>query len=391
MVPKLFTPHTIRGVTFKNRIVLSPMLTYHAHEGKVSDWHLIHLGKFATGGAGLVFMESTKVDPRGCTTSADTGLWNDSFIEPLIPITSFIKQHGAVPGIQLSHSGRKARASLPWEGRRPIETDARPDGVSPWELIAPSAIPHAKGYPVPRAMTKADIEELVEAWGKAANRADKAGFEVVEIHGAHGYLIHEFLNPNANQRTDAYGGSLENRMRFALEVAESVRRSWPEDKPLFFRMSAIDNDGWKIEDSVVLARLLKSKGVDVIDCSTAGMAVTAVNASVRPLHYGYQVAHAERIRREADIETMAVGLIVHAEQAEAILSRGRADLVALGREMLHNPNWPIDAAEKMGLKPSGAFVPASYGYWLDKRNLPAIGAVPSTWRRPLRRSRAPAS
>ncbi len=389
MVPKLFTPHTIRGVTLKNRIVLSPMLTYHAQEGKVSDWHLIHLGKFATGGAGLVFMESTKVDARGCTTTADTGLWNDSFIEPLTRITSFIKRQGAVPGIQLSHSGRKARTSLPWEGRGPIETEARPDGVSPWELIAPSAIPHAKSYPVPRAMTKGDIKELVEAWGKAAIRAYKAGFEVVEIHGAHGYLIHEFLNPNANQRTDEYGGSLENRMRFAVEVAESVRRSWPEDKPLFFRMSAIDNDGWEIEDSVALAKLLKSKGVDLIDCTTAGMAVTPVNASVHPLHYGYQVPHAERIRREAEIETMAVGLIIHAEQAEAILDHGRADLVALGREMLHNPNWPIDAAEKMGLKPSGACVHASYGYWLDKRNLPGIRAVPSTWRRPLRRARRP--
>ncbi len=387
MVPNLFTPHTIRGVTFKNRIVLSPMLTYRARDGKVSDWHLVHLGKFATGGAGLVFMESTKVDARGCTTAADTGLWDDSFIEPLTRITSFIKQHGAVPGIQLSHSGRKARTALPWEGRGPMEIDARPDGVSPWELIAPSAIPHAKGYPVPRAMTQSDIRELVEAWGRAARRAHEAGFEVVEIHGAHGYLIHEFLNPKANQRTDQYGGSLENRMRFAAEVAESVRRSWPEDKPLFFRISAIDNDGWEIDDSIALAKLLKSKGVDVIDCSTAGMAITGVNASLRPLHYGYQVPHAERIRRDAEIETMAVGLIIHAEQAETILERGQADLVALGRELLHNPNWPIDAAEMMGLQPSGAGVPASYGYWLDKRNLPGIGAVPSTWCWPLSRPR----
>jgi len=382
VTPKLFTPHTIRGVTLKNRIVLSPMLTYRAHEGKVSDWHLIHLGKFAIGGTGLVFMESTKVDARGCTTAADTGLWNDSFIEPLARITGFIKQHGAVPGIQLSHSGRKARTSLPWAGRAPTEAEARPDGVSPWELIAPSTVPHAKGHPVPREMTRAEIKELAEAWGKAAIRAHQAGFEVVEIHGAHGYLIHEFLNPNANQRTDEYGGSLENRMRFATEVTESVRRVWPEDKPLFFRMSAIDNDGWKIEDSVALAKRLKSKGVDVIDCTTGGMAITPVNASVRPLHYGYQVPHAERIRNEAGIETMAVGLIIHAEQAEAILEKGRADLVALGREMLHNPNWPIDAAEKMGLKPSCAAIPDSYGYWLDKRDLPRIGAMPSTWRPP---------
>lgn len=379
VAPKLFTPHTIRRVTLKNRIVLSPMLTYRAHEGRISDWHLIHLGKFAIGGAGLVFMESTKVDARGCTTAADTGLWDDSFIEPLIHITRFIKQHGAVPGIQLSHSGRKARTSLPWEGRAPTEAERRPDGISPWELIAPSAIPHADGHPMPREMTKADIEEIVDAWGKAAARAHAAGFDVVEIHGAHGYLIHQFLNPNANQRTDEYGGSLENRMRFATEVAKSVRRSWPEGKPLFFRMSAIDNDGWEIEDSVALAKLLRNTGVDVIDCTTGGMAITPVNTSVRPLHYGYQVPHAERIRREAEIETMAVGLIIHAEQAEAILERGQADLIALGREMLHNPNWPIDAAEKLGLRPSNAVVPDSYGYWLDKRNLRGIGAVPSTW------------
>jgi 2,4-dienoyl-CoA reductase-like NADH-dependent reductase (Old Yellow Enzyme family) len=375
----LFTPLDIRGVRLKNRIVLSPMLTYSAVDGCLNDWHFMHLGKYAVGGSGLVFMESTKVDPRGCTTPADLGLWHDRFIEPMTRITAFIKQYGAVPGIQLSHSGRKARQARPWEGRGPLTVVPDMPGGGTWELVGPSAIPHDDGHPTPRALTREDIAGLVKAWGAAAIRALKAGFEVIEIHAAHGYLIHEFLSPVANQRTDEYGGSLENRMRFAVEVAAETRRCWPDDKPLSMRISAVDDSGWEIEDSVALARRLKAVGVDIIDCSTGGISTQTHVATSSTVGYGYQVSYAERIRQDADIMTMAVGHIIHADQAEAILRNGRADLVAIGREMLHNPNWPIDAAQKLGVEPGFAHVPRPYGYWLEKRAQSRFPGRPSTW------------
>lgn len=375
----LFTPLRIRGVLLKNRIVLSPMLTYSAVDGQISDWHFMHLGKYAAGGCGLVFMESTKVDPRGCTTPADLGLWDDRFIQPMTRITAFIKQFGAVPGIQLSHSGRKSRNARPWEGRGPLEVAPPMPGGGEWELIGPSAIPHEPGHPVPRAMTKADIDATVVAWGQAAARAAKAGFEVVEIHAAHGYLIHQFLSPIANQRTDSYGGSLENRMRFAIEVAAETRRCWPDDKPLSVRISAVDDAGWTIEDSVVLAQRLKAVGVDIIDCSTGGIANNTHVSTSSTVGYGYQVEHAENIRAGANIMTMAVGHIIHADQAEAILQGNRADLVAIGREMLHNPNWPIDAAQKLGVEAGFAQAPPPYAYWLEKRAQSRFPGRPSTW------------
>jgi len=375
----LFKPLRIREVQLKNRIVLSPMLTYSAVDGDVSDWHFMHLGKYAAGGCGLVFMESTKVDPRGCTTPADLGLWDDRFVQPMTRITAFIKQFGAVPGIQLSHSGRKSRNARPWEGRGPLEMAPPMPGGGEWELIGPSALPHEPGHPVPRAMTQADIDATIAAWGLAAARAAKAGFEVVEIHAAHGYLIHQFLSPVANRRTDAYGGSLENRMRFAIEVAAETRRCWPDDKPLFVRISAVDDSGWEIGDSVELARRLKAVGVDIIDCSTGGIGnYTHVSTSPH-VGYGYQVEHAEYVRAEAGIMTMAVGHIIHADQAEAILQGGRADLVAIGREMLHNPNWPIDAAQKLGVESGFAQAPPPYAYWLEKRAQSRFPGRPSTW------------
>jgi 2,4-dienoyl-CoA reductase-like NADH-dependent reductase (Old Yellow Enzyme family) len=378
MAPLLFSPLDLRGVRLKNRIVLAPMLTYSARHGHVSDWHLAHLGKFATGGVGLVFMESTKIDPRGCTTTRDTGLWKDEFIEPLRRITDFIKAQGSVPGVQLSHSGRKARHSVPWEGRAPLTDAVNVETGGDWDLIGPSAIPHAAGYPAPREMTPGDIQDLIAAWGRAAGRARQAGFEVVELHAAHGYLIHEFLSPEANRRTDAYGGSRENRMRFAIEVVDEVRRFWPDDRPLFVRISAVDDMGWTIEDSVALAHVLKAHGVDVIDCSSGGIAGHTLDAA-QPPGYGYQVPYAERIRAETAIMTMAVGLIIHADQAESILANGSADLVALGRELLHNPNWPIDAAQKLGQSPSTSGIPDPYGYWLDKRSTSGFTGRPSTW------------
>jgi 2,4-dienoyl-CoA reductase-like NADH-dependent reductase (Old Yellow Enzyme family) len=375
----LFEPMTLRGLTLRNRIVLSPMLTYAAERGHVTDWHLMHLGKFAAGGTGLVFMESTKVDPRGCTTPRDPGIWKDDFIPGLQRITSFVKGHGAAIGLQLGHSGRKARNSLPWEGRAPLASHPGVDHGEEWELVAPSAVAPSPAAAVPRALTIPEIQDMVAAWGAAAGRAHRAGFDVLEVHGAHGYLLHQFLSSSANRRNDAYGGPLEHRMRFAVEVVEEVRRHWPAEKPLFFRVSAVDEDGGTIEETIALARVLKTKGVDIIDCSTGGMTPRSiVDPADRPA-YGYQVPHAERIRAEAEIATMAVGLIVHADQAEAILREGRADLVALGREMLHNPNWSLDAALKLGAEEPFTAVPPAYGYWLEKRDRTGFGGRPSTW------------
>ncbi len=379
MDAQLFTPLQIRGITLKNRIVLSPMLQYCADNGHVNDWHLMHYGKFAAGGAGLVFVESTKVDPRGCSTPRDLGLWKDDFIAPLKRITDLVKRNGAVVGIQLGHSGRKARRSVPWEGRVPLATCPGVDHGEEWELIAPSAIAFSSKYAVPRAMTHDDIQEAIQMWGQAARRAHEAGFEVLELHGAHGYLIHQFLSPVANQRTDEYGGSTEKRMRFAIEVVREVRKYWPEDKPLFLRVSAVDEAGWSIEDSIAVARVLKPHGIDVIDCSAGGM--SEANASENTPHYGYQVDYARRIRAGADIKTMAVGMIIHADQAEEIVSSGGADLVALGREFLHNPNWPIDAAQKLGVDAPFAQVTRQYGYWLEKRANNKLGIKSSTWQR----------
>jgi len=376
MDPVLFSPIRLREVTLRNRIVVSPMLQYSATGGFVNDWHLAHLGKFAAGGAGLVFMESTKVESRGCSTPKDAGLWKDDFIESLRHITELIKRSGAVPGIQLGHSGRKARRSVPWEGRVPLAQCPGVDHGEEWELIGPSPIAHSEKSAVPREMSHEDIRTVVEAWGDAARRAEQAGFDVVEIHGGHGYLIHQFLSPAANRRTDGYGGSLKNRMRFAVEVARRVRQSWPADKPLFFRISAVDESGWTIEDSVALASELKANGVDVIDCSSGGMSEAV--GSETPSPYGYQVPYARQVKAEAGIMTMAVGMIVHADQAEDILRSGSADLVALGREFLHNPNWALDAAQKLGIAAPFAQVSPIYGYWLEKRARSNFGK-PSTW------------
>lgn len=378
MMPHLFQPLELRGLRLKNRIVLAPMLTYSATSGHLGDWHLMHLGKFAAGGVGLVFMESTKVEARGCTTVRDVGIWKDEFVPELSRLASFVRALGGVPGIQLSHSGRKARHSLPWEGRHPMHYAPGVDHGEPWDLIGPSAVPHMDGYPTPRAMSQADIVEVITAWGAAARRAREAGFEVIELHGAHGYLIHQFLSAAANRRRDRWGGSFANRIRFILEVVAAVRAEWPADKPLFTRISAVDELGWSIEDSVALARELKTAGVDVVDCSSGGIGSHTLD-SAQPLTYGYQVKYAAHIRSEAGIRTMAVGLIIHADQAERIVASGEADLVALGRELLHNPNWPIDAAQKLGLAPSTPTIPPSYGYWLDKRAASDFGGRPSTW------------
>lgn len=379
--PLLFSPIKIRNLELRNRIVLAPMLTYSANNGHISDWHLAHLGKYAVGGVGLVFMESTKVDPRGCTTPRDPGLWKDEFIEPLKKVTAFIKQYGAAAGIQLGHSGRKARNSLPWEGRDALHQapSLDPDFCKTWEIIGPSAISHYPDGPVPREMTLTDIQGQIDLWGNAARRAHEAGFDVLEIHGAHGYLIHQFLSSTANQRTDQYGGSPENRRRFAIEVASRVRQVWPADKPLFFRVSSVDESGLTIDDTIELCRALKQVGVDVIDCSSGGMTGASIVSHSTKVGFGYQVPYAQAIREHAGIMTMAVGLIIHADQAEAILQQGQADLVAVGRELLHNPNWVLDAATKLGVANRYQTVPANYGYWLEKRAQAGFEEISSTW------------
>lgn len=365
MNPMLFSPLTIRALTLRNRIVVSPMLTYAAVNGHTNDTHLAHLAKFAVGGAGLVFVESTKIDPRGCSTPRDLGLWKDDFMPGLKRICDLVRSYGAACGIQLGHSGRKARRAVPWEGRGPLDSYPGVDHGEEWELIAPSAIPHADNWPMPRAMTHADIAEMVDAWAQGARRAHDIGFDVLEIHGAHGYLIHQFLSATANRRTDQYGGSIENRMRFAVEVVRAVRRYWPDGKPLSLRVSAVDEVDWTIEDSVVLARTLKEHGVDVIDCSAGGMSESA--PSNNPVTYGYQVKYADAIRKGSGVMTMAVGLIVHGDQAEQILQAGEADLVALGREYLVNPNWAMDAALKLGVEKPYAQLPPVYAHYLERR------------------------
>lgn len=379
--PMLFSPLDLRSVRLKNRVVVAPMHQYSAVYGFATDWHLVNAGKFAAGGAGLVMMESTKVERRGCGTIGDLGLWKDEFVAPLRRIVDFIKSHGAVAGIQIGHSGRKAKLQRPWEGSKPLLTNPGLDEADweAWELVGPSALPASESGPVPRALTTAEVGELVQAWGAAARRANEAGFDVLEIHAAHGYLIHEFLSPHANRRNDQYGGSEENRMRFAVEVVECVRSIWPEHKPLFMRFSVEDDMGWGPAQSVALAQLVQPKGVDVIDCSSGGMTQRSSMESKRAITYGYQVPYAEQIRREADIKTMAVGLIIHADQAESILQKGQADLIALAREILYNPNWPMDAAQKLGVDPTFASIPPQSAYWLARRAQSGFGGKPSTW------------
>ncbi len=374
--PLLFTPLQIRGLTLKNRVVVAPMHQYSAVKGFANDWHLMNAGRYAAGGAGLVIVESTKVERRGCGTVGDLGLWDDAFIPGLARIVDFVHRQNAAVGIQIGHSGRKSRIQRPWEGGRPLERSADIDDWDDWELVAPSAVAADERSPVPRALTREEIAQVVEAFGRAAARANAAGFDLVEIHGAHGFLIHEFLSPLANQRDDEYGGSEENRMRFALDVVRSVRANWPQDKPVFLRLSAEDDAGWGPAQSVALAARVKPLGVDVIDCSSGG--ILSRPPAVAP-DYGYQVPYAERIRKETGIMTMAVGLIVHAEQAERILAEGRADLVALAREMLYNPNWAMDAAQKLGADPKFQLVPPPYQFWLSKRAATVPQVRPSTY------------
>ncbi|MDB5505476.1 MAG: NADH:flavin oxidoreductase/NADH oxidase [Devosia sp.] len=343
----LFSPLTLRGLTLKNRAVVAPMCQYSAKHGVANDWHLAHLGRFAQGGFGLVILEATGVLPEGRISYADLGLWTDEQIPALKRIVDFLHDNGSAAGIQLAHAGRKAATPIPWRnGFDETETEKVALAFEAWTPVGPSALIHAegRGFTKPTALDEAGIAEIVAAFAAAAVRSDEAGFDVVEIHAAHGYLINQFLSPAANHRTDRYGGSRENRMRLALEVAEAVRKVWPQDKPLFVRISGIDGapDGWNIEDSIVLSRELKAIGVDLIDVSSGGFDGAGLKAA--PL---YQVHLAEAVRA-AGLPTSAVGLISTPEEAESILVSGKADLVSLARMALDDPNWPLHARKALG-------------------------------------------
>lgn len=369
VIPLLFTPLQLRGISTRNRIVISPMCQYSAQDGFANDWHLVHAGKFAQGGAGIVFLEATAVLADGRITHGDLGLWDDVQIPALSRIADFVRGQGAVPAIQLAHAGRKSAMARPWEGNGPLTPALVAAGSVPWQTIAPSAQAIGPGWMTPRPMDDADLERVRAAFQAAARRAVAADFDIAEIHAAHGYLLHSFLSPLSNRRSDRYGQDLEGRMRFPLEIARIVRDAWPVDKPVFFRCSSVDNDaaGWSIDDSVALARRLAELGIDVIDCSSGGIAGSATAAATAPRGLGFQIPFAERIRRQAGIQTMAVGLIIDAVQAQAVLTDGSADLVAIAREALYDPNWPLHAAALLGADKAFEMWPQQYGWWLTRR------------------------
>jgi len=342
-VSALFTPLRLRETTLRNRIAVSPMCQYSARDGLATAWHLVHLGSRAIGGAGLVIAEASAVRPEGRITPDDTGLWSDAQAEAWAPIARFVKEQGAVPAIQLAHAGRKASTEAPWHGGGPAT-----EGARGWRPVGPSPLPFAEGHPVPRELSADEITAIVGAFRDAARRAEQAGFEVVEIHMAHGYLLHQFLSPLTNRRADEYGGTLENRMRLPLEVARAVREAFPVERPILARLSATDwvEGGWDLEQSIALARELREAGVDLVDCSSGGL---VPHAKV-PLAPGYQVPFAEAIRERAGVMTGAVGLITEPAQAEALVAEGKADLVLLARQMLRDPYWPLHAAQALGVE-----------------------------------------
>ena len=352
---QLFSPFRLREVECRNRIFMSPMCQYSAEDGEANHWHLIHYGARATGGAGLIIMEATAVSPEGRISPADLGLWDDHHIAALKPIVDFIKTQGAVPAIQLAHAGRKACTNRPWLGGKPI-----PLAAGGWQPLAPSALSFTAAHTEPRSMNIADIDSVVAAFSSAAQRARQAGFDVIEIHMAHGYLLHEFLSPLSNQRQDDYGGSFDNRCRLPLRVVQAVRELWPDHLPVFVRISATDwvEGGWDLEQSVKLAGMLKDIGADLIDCSSGGLVADAII----PAGPGFQTPFATTIRHQVNIATGAVGIITEAVQAEQIIATGLADVVIVGREFLRDPHWPLHAAQKLNVD-----IPWPNQYRLAKR------------------------
>lgn len=369
----LFSPFELRGVRFPNRVVVSPMQMYLARDGTANDWHFQHLAKYAAARAGCVFTEVLCVEPRGRNTHWDLGIWSDEHIPPLARISGFVESCGAVPAAQIGHCGGKASRQRPFDGHGPLGEEDEARGEAPWTPVGPIAEPSAPGYHLPHELTAAEIASIVDAFAAGTRRVVRAGFRFLEVHAAHGYLIHSFYSPIGNRRTDRYGGGRGGRMRLALEVAEAVRGEWPEDRPLSFRLSCVDgiDGGWTMEDTVVLARELGRRGVDVVDCSSRGVrgatSLANLEASRRPARAGYQVPYAEELRRRTGIPTMAVGLILTARQAERILAEGRADLVLLAREALYDPHWTLHAARELEPDAGWDHWPPSWGWWLAQR------------------------
>ena len=369
--PALLAPLALRGVELRNRVVISPMQEYAADaDGKALEFHLVHLGRFALGGAGLVFTEALAVSPEARLTYGDLGIWNDDHIPPLARIADFIRGQGAAAGAQILHGGRKAAVQRPWHGYQPLgDADVRERGEAPWPTVAPSAIPALPDWPVPRALEPGDCRRVVEEYALSARRCRQAGFDVLNVHGAHGYLIHSFLSPLSNRRNDEYGGDRAGRMRLALEIAQAVRSEWPSERPIFYRLSCIDDlpGGWQLEDTLVLASELGRRGIDVIDCSSQGLTRRGTPVTT-PREPGFQVPYAEAVRRETGIPSCAVGLIMDFEHAERIVGSGQADLVAVGREALRNPNWAAQAAvDLVGPEAYERYWQPRWGWWLVRR------------------------
>ena len=363
----LFSSLKIKSKTFRNRVVLSPMCQYKAKDGIISDWHLQHYSRFAFSGLGAAFIEATGVSPEGRIGHGCTGIWSDDHVEGLSKIVKTFNQYDCLSGIQLAHAGRKASFLRPWDGASPITEN---DKIEPaWQTIGPSAIPINNTSPVPKEMTIEDINRVKEDFKNAAIRANIAGFDIIEIHGAHGYLLHSFFSPISNMRNDQYGGNFENRIRFAMEIIADIKSVWPENKPLFYRLSSIDapGQGATIEDNVQLAKSLKIAGVDVIDCSSGGITGSPVLTKSKIIP-GFQVPYSEKIKKEAEISSMAVGAIINADQANEIISNKRADLVAMGRELLADTQWVYKAATHFKLENAKSFLPDSYSFYLSRRD-----------------------
>lgn len=383
MASLLFSPLTLRGLAIPNRAVVPPLCQYSATEGMANDWHMVQLGRFAVGGFGLVFCEVVSVLRDGRITHGDLGLWEDAQVAPLRRITDFIKAQGSVPAIQLGHAGRKGSMQRPWEGNGPLGAQQFAQGETTWNIVSAVAQPIGEGHLTPAALDAAGMARIVDGFATAARRAHAAGFEAVEVHCAHGYLLHQFLSPISNTRNDAHGGDRAGRMRFPLDVIRAVREAWPADRPVFVRISAVDgvDDGWTLEDSIAFAQAMKPLGVDVVDCSSGGIGGSATGSKRIPRGYGFQIPYAAAIRRDAGLATMAVGLIIGPHQAEAVLASGEADLVAIGREAMANPNWALMARgvlEPGGTEEVFAPWPPQHGWWLEKRAsvMQALGAPP---------------
>jgi 2,4-dienoyl-CoA reductase-like NADH-dependent reductase (Old Yellow Enzyme family) len=366
MTIPLFEPIKLRGVTAPNRLALSPMCQYSAVDGMFGDWHFANLARFAVGGFGIVIVEAATVAPQGRVTYGDVGIWKDQHIESLRRLATFVKEQGGVPAIQLAHAGRKASTHRPWEGNLPLTSDG---AEKSWEVVGPSAVAVAEGWQIPTALDYSAMERLRDDWVSAAHRAHAAGFEMIEVHAAHGYLLNSFLSPLSNLRNDEFGGDIAGRMRYPLEVIAAVRAAWPDEKPLSVRISAVDGlvGGWTIEDSVVFARELKRIGVDLVDCSSGGIGGSATAVRL-PRSFGFQVPFAEQVRKEAEIGTIAVGLIIDPHMANDIIAGGKADIVAIGREALVEPNWPHLAARDLSGQPGYDRWPKQVGWWLEKRD-----------------------